>query len=271
MNFHEKDLKDLTNAKMLLENPGIVAKMTNLVGTPIENGFNNLPIEWKENIGNITQKSLEKAIDTAIFTMKDTPMEKESNVFHKVAVATSGAIGGFFGFTALAIELPISTTIMLRSIADIARSEGETISLYESKLACIEVFALGGPCKSDDASESGYFAVRSILSKSMTDATTHLSQKGLTKEGSPALIKFILTVSERFGVQVSEKVAAQAVPVLGAIGGATINTLFINHFQDMARGHFIVRRLEKKYGKEIVENKYLSLNAKAQISLNVSN
>jgi len=260
MSLNEIDLQDLQKAKILLENPGIVAKMTDLLGTQIEKGFDNLPTKWKENVGNITQKSLTKAVDTAIFTMKDLPKEKESNISHKVAVATSGAIGGFFGFTALAIELPISTTIMLRSIADIARSEGESISSIETKLACIEVFALGGPSKSDDASESGYFTVRAILAKSLVDATKHISQKGLTKEGSPALVKFIIAISQRFGIQVSEKVAAQAIPVVGAVGGATINTLFIDHFQDMARGHFIVKRLEKIYGKEVIKNKYMSLD-----------
>jgi len=44
--------------------------------------------------------------------------------------------------------------------------------------------------------------------------------------------------------------------VVGAFGGATINVLFIDHFQDMARGHFIVRRLERKYGHDEVEKKY---------------
>ena len=47
---------------------------------------------------------------------------------------------------------------MLRSIADIARSENEDIFSVESKIACIEVFAFGGPGRADDASESGYFA-----------------------------------------------------------------------------------------------------------------
>ena len=66
----------------------------------------------------------------------------------------------------------------------------------------------------------------------------------------------IVKIAERFSVQVSEKAAAQAIPAIGAAGGAIINTLFIDHFQDMARGHFIVRRLERKYGKEIVEETY---------------
>jgi hypothetical protein len=38
-----------------------------------------------------------------------------------------------------------------------------------------------------------------------------------------------------------------------------MNTLFIGHFQDMARGHFIVRRLEKIYGAEPVRLAYRDL------------
>jgi hypothetical protein len=47
--------------------------------------------------------------------------------------------------------------------------------------------------------------------------------------------------------------------VVGAVGGAIINTLFIDHFQNMAQGHFIVRRLERAHGREIVESVYDSL------------
>ena len=38
----------------------------------------------------------------------------------------------------------MSTIIMLRSIAEIARSEGEDLSDPETALSCVQVFALGG-------------------------------------------------------------------------------------------------------------------------------
>jgi hypothetical protein len=256
MTFQQKDLNDLKKAKMLLENPGIAAKITNLLATPIEKGFALLPDNWNVKVGEVTQAALSKAVHAAVFTMKDAPGEEASNIWHKIAVATTGGIGGFFGLPALAVELPISTTIMLRSIADIARSEGETISKIASKIACIEVFALGGQSKSDDASKSGYFAIRAALARSVTKAAEYIAQKGLAEEGAPALVRLITQIAERFSIQVSEKAAAQAIPAIGAAGGVLINTLFIDHFQDMARGHFIVRRLEKKYGKEIVEATY---------------
>lgn len=257
--FPENDRKELQSAKNILENPGVAAKVINLIGTPIEKGLGLLPENWKGKIGDVTQTALMKASDAAIFTMKDLPGESSSNNWHKLGVAISGGIGGFFGISAIAAELPISTTIMLRSIADIARSEGESISQVEVKLACLEVFALGGPSESDDGTESGYYAVRAALAKSVADAAEFLATKTLTEEGAPVLVRFIAKVAERFSIQITEKAAAQAVPAIGAAGGAIINTVFMDHFQDMAKGHFVVRRLERKHGKELVQRIYQEL------------
>ena len=52
----------------------------------------------------------------------------------------------------------------------------------------------------------------------------------------------------------------QALPVIGALGGAAVNYAFMEHFQDVARGHFTVRRLERTYGKELVRSEYERIN-----------
>jgi hypothetical protein len=44
--------------------------------------------------------------------------------------------------------------------------------------------------------------------------------------------------------------------VVGALGGAAVNYAFIEHFQDIASGHFTVRRLERIYGKERIRSEY---------------
>ncbi|MBA3731933.1 MAG: EcsC family protein, partial [Gammaproteobacteria bacterium] len=159
----------------------------------------------------------------------------------------------------LPVELPISTMVMLRSIADVARSEGELIATPAAKLACVEVFALGGRATSDDATETGYFAVRAALQQVLAEAAQHIAQKGVAQRGAPALVRVIAQIASRFGIVVSEKVAAQAIPVIGAAGGAFINVLFIDHYQDIARGHFVIRRLERKYGGDLVKAAYDSL------------
>jgi hypothetical protein len=107
---------------------------------------------------------------------------------------------------------------MLRSIADVARSEGEFISSIDTKIACVEVFALGGPKNSDDASESGYFAIRAALAQSVSKASQYIAEKGLAKESAPALVRFIMQIVDRFSIRISTKAAAQAVPAIGAAG-----------------------------------------------------
>ncbi len=259
MELISKDLKDLTNAKLLLENPGLAARIANIIANPVEKGFALQPKNWKRKIGNITRNALLSASKAALRTMDDTPGISSSNGIHKFAVALSGGVGGLFGFTALAIELPLSTTIMLRSISDIARSEGESLGNTETSLACIEVLAMGGLSVKDAGTETGYFAVRSALAGSATKAASFIAEHGLVQEGAPAITRFVTMVAERFSIQVTEKASVQIAPGIGAAGGAIINTLFINHFQDMARGHFIIRRLEREYGAEFIQSNYESI------------
>ncbi|MDB4442570.1 EcsC family protein [bacterium] len=259
MSMAKGDLDDLRYAKTLLENPSLAARISNLLGTPIEKGFERLPPKWKGVVQKATEKSLDKALNFAIQTMDDRT-RPASDKTHKILVFATGAGGGSFGLPALTIELPVTTTIMLRSIADIARSEGEQIRLLETKIACLEVFALGGPSKSDDGTETGYFVVRAALARTISEATKYITEKGLAREGAPALVKLIATLASRFGIIVSEKVAAQAIPLIGAAGGALINTIFIDHFQNMARGHFIIRRLERLYDKDLIRQEYDNLD-----------
>jgi hypothetical protein len=101
-----------------------------------------------------------------------------SSLLHKALVATSGAVGGSFGLAALPVELPISTIIMLRSIGDVARSEGEDLADPDTALACLQVFALGGLKGKTDGAESGYFAVRGLLAKSVAEAARFIAERG---------------------------------------------------------------------------------------------
>jgi hypothetical protein len=259
MSISSLELEDLRLAKGLLENPGLAVKISHVVGTPIEKGFRFLPEKWKPMVVDATRKSIEAALDVALHTIDSNSTREPSDWWHKVAVGTTGAAGGAFGLAALVIELPVSTTIMLRSIADIARSEGEDIRGPGSKVECIQVLALGGESQKDDAAETGYFAARAAMAKAVSDAVRHIAEKGIVKKGAPAIVSLIGAVASRFSISVSEKVAAQAIPILGAVGGAVLNTIFIDHFQCMARGHFIVRRLERVHGIDEVRRAYHEL------------
>jgi hypothetical protein len=253
------DLAALQKAVQALEHPGFAARLTNLAGKPVELVGLALPPSASRAIATATSRALELALQVALRTMRQKPFPG-SPLVHKAFATASGAAGGAFGLLALPVELPLSTTIMMRSIAEIARSEGEDLSKPESALSCVQVFALGARVGSDDASESGYFAVRGMLAKAVTEAARFLAERGAIKEGSPILLRFITQVAARFGVVVTQKVAAQALPVIGALGGAAVNYAFTQHFQDVAHAHFTVRRLERTYGKELVRSEYERIN-----------
>jgi hypothetical protein len=105
------------------------------------------------------------------------------------------------------------------------------------------------------------YALPSFASKAISSATSKglerfVAERGVIKEGAPILLKFVTQVAASFGLVVTQKVAAQALPVVGALGGAAVNYAFLDHFQDVARGHFTVRRLERLYGKEKIRSEY---------------
>ena len=260
------DWADLQRAVGLLEAPTLTARMANVVGAPLEFAVKKLPSGVSRRIHGAVHAALAKAVQGALMSMANTPGKSASTRWHKLAAATSGAVGGAFGFAALLVELPLSTTIMMRAVADVARSEGFDLSDPATRTACLEVFALGGNDGGDDASETGYYLARGFTADVMRHLSAELAGRVVTgrnltlgvapKEAGKLLAKLVEKVAARFGVVVTEKFAAQAVPIVGAATGAALNTMFTDYYQDMARGHFIVRRLEMKYGEQVVKDAY---------------
>lgn len=277
------DRAALRRAVDVLERPGLAARLSAAAGAPLDLIGRALPAPVTEAVGRSTEAAMRTALRIALATLPDkavapagSAVERieegagrglgrlvgSSETRHKALAAFSGALGGAFGLATVAIELPLSTTIMLRSIAEIARDEGEDLSDPEGALACVQVFALGGRNGPETTlSESGYFAVRAALAKTMSEATRYAAHRSLLDAGAPPLVRLTAQIASRFGIVVSQKVAAQAVPIIGALGGAAVNTAFMDHFQGMARAHFTVRRLERAYGKETVRAAYLEEKA----------
>jgi hypothetical protein len=251
-----EDLAALREARRLLERRGLLVTLTEWLGKPIEKGMALLPEPAARRVQGITQRSLERALKVAVTSLGTRGPAPSTDRKHRLAAASSGAVGGWFGLAGLAVELPVTTVIMLRSIADVARSEGHGLDDVAVRLACLEVFALGGPAPDDDAAETGYYAARAALAKALSDAARHVAAKGVAREGAPALVRLVERIAVRFGVVVQDKVLLEAVPIVGAASGALINTVFLAHFQDLARGHFTVRRLEARYGADVVRAAY---------------
>jgi hypothetical protein len=264
------DLATLERAVAALERPSFAARASNVLGRQLANAGKLLPAPVSAVVTRVSGAALRTAMHMALASLRygPAPAGLETRHFNRALAAASGAVGGAFGLASLPIELPVSTTLMLRAIADVAESEGENLGRPEAALACLEVFALGGASggpgatSGADLTESGYFAMRGLLARSISEAATYLAQRSVVDEAAPVLLRLVSQIAGRFGVVVSQKLAAQAVPAIGAFGGAAVNLAFTQHFQSLARGHFSVRRLERAYSPQLVRAEYERIAAR---------
>ncbi len=170
-----------------------------------------------------------KAHDVATIGVRSKHSRDPWSKFHRLSASASGAVSGFAGLPGLVLDIPVTTTLMLRSIAEIAREHGEDIASADGKRACLEVLAQNGLIQGGEEAEAGYWSARAGLS--------HLT-----------ITMLIRTAASRLGVTLSEKILAQAVPVAGAMAGAGLNWVFMGYYQEIARVHFTLRAVERRTG-----------------------
>jgi hypothetical protein len=245
------DRETLRRAVHNLENQNFAAQLADYAGRPIARVMRMMPKAASARINRVVEAAVLNCLNVAMRSMELRSTAPPEQRAASVLAGLSGGVSGFFGLAALPLELPVTTTIMLRSIADIARHQGEDLTTLEARLACVEVFALGAP-RDGRRTDFGYYASRALLGRLAADAATLLIERSATNLSAPMVGPLINEIATRFSLVVSERSAASALPILGAVGGATVNMIFMNHFQRVARGHFAIRRLERRYGAPVV-------------------
>jgi EcsC protein family len=254
--------KALIRAVDALENSNFAARIADYAGAPINKAVRLLPRPASASLARAVEAAMHKCLKTAIGSLDNVRAPPATFLSNAIAGFTGG-LSGFFGMPALMVELPLTTTIMLRAIADIARHNGENLDTLEGRLACLQVFALSSR-NSGVRTELGYFAARTLLARLSGNAAAFLVERG-AQELSGVMINSLMTeIVSRFSIVVSDRIAAGALPVVGAVGGATINVIFMNHFQQIAQGHFTVRRLERELGVDAVRVHYAEIAARGR-------
>ncbi|WP_147298923.1 EcsC family protein [Winogradskyella sediminis] len=265
-----EDKAALMRAKSNMQNLGWAIRNVNKIGNTVETGISYVPEKVLVKVEKITEKVLLQIIKANLLTIqKHKTFKKPSKTTYKSIVTGTGAVSGFFGASTgfgtaiFASEVAITTKFLMRTIMDIARSEGEDIYTIEGQMACLEVFALGGDSKDDDGMEMSYYTTRMALNSALNNVSVASIKmgidslvKGVGTLGSNVVSNFLSKITTRLSLLISEKFLAQAVPIAGAIGGGGLNYVFVNHFQNMATAHFTVRRLERKYGEAEVKLAY---------------
>jgi hypothetical protein len=248
----------LQRAVDLLENQNFAARLADYAGQPVDRMLRMMPKAASKRLNRVIEGAILNCLNLAISSIELKAKHPPARRLTSLLAGFNGGVSGFFGFAALPLELPLTTTLMLRAIADTARHQGEDLSQLDARLACVEVFALGTR-SSQHRLDVGYYASRALLSKLAGQASVYLAERSTVSTSTPVVNSLVSEVASRFGVIVSERFAAGALPVLGAVGGATVNVIFMNHFQRIAQGHFTIRRLERLYGPALVRQHYEDL------------
>lgn len=267
---NQNDYEDLRKAVDCLQTESLTVLISSAIGSLIlKPGAKALPKWAKAKLTQIAHKALISALAGATFTMRDGPGTAASTKVHKALTGVSGAAFGVFGLPGALLEVPVTTTLTLRAIADVARSEGFDVLSPAVRIECASVLALGANTPNDDDAFEGYFAARSSLAHVAKKAAEELAAeatkraageatklaKGITTDKAGSWIaQYVAQILEIFRISLTSKTAALIIPVLGAASAATLNILFTNYYQTIARGHFIVMRLEDKYGRDVVKN-----------------
>ena len=286
--LNASDLEFLDQAADFFENPGLVAKGLAWAGKPVENMHDRLPARVQTTIASISERAIQKALMAAVKTIPDqigkpenvTRGDREqasllSSRVHRGLTTFTGAIGGLIGLPALAIELPITTVLILRAISEQAKLFGHDLNDLEIRLECLMVFTMGVPSSEKmilaegvDAPRAGerksitnYFMTRAsflgIMRRAASTAGAFTAKEILTsveKGTAPIVARLVSSVAEKFQVRVSQKFLAESVPLVGAIGGGALNYAFTDFFVTAARFHFGIRRLEKLHGEGVVQD-----------------
>ncbi|MBV1705170.1 MAG: EcsC family protein, partial [Hyphomicrobiales bacterium] len=187
-NLTADDLVALERAVRALERPSFAARLANYVGKPIDLIALAIPASARKIAAGAAEGALRAAARAAISSL-DGRMGGAHVTRDRALLAASGAVGGFFGLAGLPVELPVSTVLLLRAIADSARAEGEDLSDPDAALNCLHVFAMGGRTAADDAAESGYFTVRALLAQAVSESAKHALRGRAIDAGAPALAR----------------------------------------------------------------------------------
>lgn len=215
---------------------GLGMQLLELIGGQVENLIERLPDKAKDGLEDATTQALRLALGAAGKSRGMVP--DTSSWFTRALTTAMGAAGGAGGLPTALAELPVTVTVLLRAIQGVAADHGVDPDSEEGRAECLKVFAAAGPMEADNGTEYSMLMARVTLT-------------GATVQG------VLARIAPRLATALGQKLAAQAVPVLGAVAGAATNYIYTSYYQEMAAVHFGLLRLARESGEnaEVLTNR----------------
>ncbi len=208
----------------------VLMQIVTFAGGQVEDVMKVLPKGTRAQVETGVRNALQRSYDLASRSRSDLVSGDRA---HRVLATISGALGGLGGLPTALAELPLATTVIFRAVQGVAESHGEDPHSPETRIECLRVFGSGGPGEADDGVDTSFIGARLSLS-------------------GPAVHRLIATIAPRFATMLGQKLAAKAIPVIGAAAGAGTNYAFTDYYVEMAHVHFGLRALARDHGEEAV-------------------
>ncbi|MFN3992793.1 MAG: EcsC family protein [Tabrizicola flagellatus] len=210
---------------------GPVIRLVNRLGGAFEAQLSALPESVRSQIERVTAQALEASYGVAARTPDLGPRGPIA------AVIASGAAGGAGGLPTAVAELPVTVTLFLNAIRAEARAAGLDPNEDWVRAECLQVFSAGSLLKQDDGVNTSFIGSRLALTGS-------------------AVRNLIAAIAPKLAAVLGQKLAAQAIPVLGAVSGATLNAAYLAFYREVARVRFALLKLAEVHGTEAVEAEF---------------
>lgn len=208
---------------------GVMMQVVTFLGGQVEDGMKLLPNATRARLDGAAIRALRASYDAAGRSRGGMGRIVASDRAHKALASVSGALGGLGGLPTALAELPIATTMIFRAVQHVAQSYGEDPTTPQTRAQCLQVFGKGGHGKDDDGVDTSFIGARIGLS-------------------GAAINKLISKVAPQFATVLGQKLAGQAVPILGAAAGAGTNYTFVSYYTNIAHVHFGLRALAREHG-----------------------
>ena len=152
----EARLKALAERHARASNVGI--QVLNVIGGQAESLLNRLPSGVRNQLAERTDQALTMSMEAA--HRSRGVVEVTPSWMGRALTTAMGAAGGMGGLPTALAELPVTVTVLLRTIQDVAVEHGFDPAEPGVQYDCIQVFAAAGPLDHDDGSDLAFLSTR---------------------------------------------------------------------------------------------------------------